>query len=291
MVIYNRSRIIIITLVLLLIISSCRERYSAPTIETLEAIVNLDNSNYKGRIVTEEIRLEIKNILEQYKQDIAGNITKKEELGNLYKQLGILYLEIDSVKAEIAGAITESQNKINTNTERENIVVTETLAYRFLDSKMYMEALDYFEKAIEIFPENELLFYYAGLSSAKISKSIIRDNELQYNWLLKTEKYYKRAIEIYPYYSDAIYALSILYVYELNLPLEAEEYLVQLKELEQENTSARFLLANVFYMTGRYEEALLEYNDILKIADTDEVRENAIHNQKEIIKIMESENE
>ena len=44
-------------------------------------------------------------------------------------------------------------------------------------------------------------------------------------------------------------------------------------------------------MTGRYKEAIMEYNDILKIADTDEVRDNAIKNQKKIMELMENENE
>jgi tetratricopeptide (TPR) repeat protein len=289
MVIYNRKYLILI--IVILIFTSCRERYSAPTIDTLEAIVNLDKSNYKDTVITDETRQEIKNILEQYEQDISANISKKEELGNLYKQLGLLYLEINSVKSEIFNVITDSEYEISTNTERENTVVTETLAYRFMDSKMYREALDYFNKAIEIFPENELLFYYSGLCSGKIAKSIIDNSGLRYDWLLKAEEYYKTAIEIYPFYSDALYAISVLYVYEFNLPEAAEEYVLNLKNLEQENTDARFLLANIYYMTGRYDEALLEYNDILKIADSDEVRKNAIRNQEQIVELMESENE
>ncbi len=295
MVIYNRRMIFVFSLVLLLFLligfTSCRDRQTSPSIEKLEAIANIDDSNYKGRIITDETRNEIKNILNQYEKDIAGNINKKEELGSLYKRLGIKYLEIDRIKSDIQIILADNYYQIDTATEREDTVVTEALAYSYIDKGIYRVALYYFEKAIEIYPENELLFYYSGLCSAKIAKSIIRDYNLQAEWLFNAEQYYKTAIELDPYYSDALYALSVLYIYEYASPLEAEKYLLELKNIEQYDTDARFLLANVYYMTERYEDALLEYNDILKITKLEEIRENVKANQNQIIKIMESVDE
>ncbi len=289
MIIYIRKWIILLTIILLFF--ACRERYTSPTIKTIQAIAEIDNSNYKGRIITEDTIDEIRNILKQYEEDIENNINKKEELGQLYKQLGVMYLEIDSIKQEIQIVLADSTNQINTLTERDDVLVTETLAYIFMDKRIYKEAMYYFLKAIEIYPENELLYYYSGLCTTRIAKSIIQNSSEKYEWLLAAEGYYKRAIELYPNYSEVLYALSILYIYEFNLPEDAEPYLLELKNLEQENTDARFLLANVYYMTARYEEAIFEYSDILSITDSSEIKERAIANQKQITEILENRNE
>ena len=60
----------------LAMVSACRERNTSQTIETLEVIVELDNSNYKGRIVTEETKDLVKVIkkLNKVKIPIVSNL-------------------------------------------------------------------------------------------------------------------------------------------------------------------------------------------------------------------------
>ena len=103
------------------------------------------------------------------------------------------------------------------------------LGTRYLDNKMYGEALKAFQSALQYYPDNQNLYYYVGICAGYMSHTALDYNatgnmEQKYNYLKLAETAYLRAIEIEPRYSRALYALSVLYVYELDEPAKSIPY-------------------------------------------------------------------
>ena len=89
------------------------------------------------------------------------------------------------------------------------------LATRYLDKKMYGEALKSFQKALEYYPDNQNLYYYVGLCAGYMSHASMDFDadgysEKRENYLKLSEDAYSRAIEIEPRYARALYGLSVL---------------------------------------------------------------------------------
>jgi tetratricopeptide (TPR) repeat protein len=84
-----------------------------------------------------------------------------------------------------------------------------------------------------------------------------------------------------PDYGDALYGLSVLYVFELDRPQEAEGLLERLLRIESKDIDARFLLARVYYGLGKLENAIELYREIERLSDTEQVREQARSGRKQ----------
>jgi tetratricopeptide (TPR) repeat protein len=151
-----------------------------------------------------------------------------------------------------------------------------------MDREMYGLALDHVERAIEIQPENPILFYYGGVSAARMAKSTIEEGER--NELLNdAEQYYLRSVELDPGYSEANYALAVLYLFELDRPVEAREYLNRVIEDEPRNDRAHMLLARSYAATGEVQRAAELYDEAAELTKTPEVREQALRNRQELL--------
>ena len=155
------------------------------------------------------------------------------------------------------------------------------LAVEYMRGAMYAAAYDALEQAIEIQPENPILFYYSGVCAARMSKAqVIREDRML--WLDRAEALYRRAITLDPGYAAALYGLSVLYVFELDRPEEAEDLLEKLLTLESKEIDGRFLLARVYYSLGKLENAIELYREIESLSDVKENRERALENRKQI---------
>jgi tetratricopeptide (TPR) repeat protein len=84
----------------------------------LENLKSLSIFGYKGREIPERTVEEMKRAIEKYKQQVQQQVEAQENLGMYYKMLALEYI----------------------------------------DREMYGLALENFEKAIEIYPENKILF-------------------------------------------------------------------------------------------------------------------------------------
>ena len=121
---------------------------------------------------------------------------------------------------------------------------------------MYGEALKYLEKALEFYPENDvIIFYLCAASSARLAKAKVNRPAAQ-ELFQEAENYYLRALELDNNFSQALYGISVLYIFELDRISDAEPYLDRLLEKESKNTSAMFLLARVYVYQERIEEAV-----------------------------------
>jgi tetratricopeptide (TPR) repeat protein len=191
-------------------------------------------TGYQGEELPERTVEEMKQSIEQYKQKVEECVEANENLGMYYKMLALEYV----------------------------------------DREMYGLALEHFENAINIYPENKILFYWSGVCAGRMSKSTVKEEEKQE--LLKTaEQYYLRAIELDRDYVDALYGLSILYVFEMDRIAEAEPLLKRILQRESRNVDAMFLLARVYAATGRIDNAVDMYDEIIDTTGNEEEKNKA----------------
>lgn len=162
------------------------------------------------------------------------------------------------------------------------------LGTRYLDNKMYGEALKAFQSALQYYPDNQNLYYYVGICAGYMSHTALDYNatgnmEQKYNYLKLAETAYLRAIEIEPRYSRALYALSVLYVYELDEPAKAIPYLEKVLDIEKKHTDAMFVLARAYYSTYEFDKAVKMYDKIISVTTSDKKKADAEANKKIVL--------
>ncbi len=164
------------------------------------------------------------------------------------------------------------------------------LATRYLDNKMYKEALDNFRTAIEYYPTNQNLYYYVGVCAGYMAKASL-DYEAAGDTLTRKRYYdlavsaYQRAIELEPRYVRALYGLSILYVFELDQSEKAIPLLELVLEIEKRNTDAMFVLARAHYVNGNNSAAVALYDRIIQLTGDPERKAEATENRQFILEL------
>lgn len=153
------------------------------------------------------------------------------------------------------------------------------LSVEYMRQELYGPALKSLEEAIQIEPQNPILHYYAGVSAGHLAKAQARP-EARSNFLGMAERSYLRAIELDPTYHDALYAVSVLYVFELNQPERAIPHLTALLDRSPGNSSALFLVARAHAALGSVDEALAAYDRIIETATDTEIKEAARRNRR-----------
>ena len=159
------------------------------------------------------------------------------------------------------------------------------LAVEYIGRSMYRLALDHLQEAIRIDPENPVLFYWAGVAAARFSKSTVDRGERDH-YLEAAEAYYRRAIELNPRYVSALYALAVLYVFELNQPDAAEPLLDEVLRRQSRNVQAMAVLARVYAVTGRLEQAAQMYGRVAETSEDESIRREAIRNRDQVREAM-----
>lgn len=157
------------------------------------------------------------------------------------------------------------------------------LAMKYIDREMFNLARDALLEAIKITPENAELFYLTGVCLGRGAKAEMNE-ETREKMIEEAEKYYKRALDLYPNHIEALYGLSILYIFEMDEPLEAEEYLLRLLDVSEKDTDAMFLLARVYAYQGKFEEAIDLYEKIMRISSDPDQKEKAKEIKEELMK-------
>ena len=194
-----------------------------------------------------------------------------------------------NTEAELKDAIRKYEKRVD------DIIIAEErvgiwykiLGSRYMDQKMYKKALKAFQSALEYYPENQNLFYQAGLAASLTAKNSL-DFELTGTDIEKKRYFalavsaYTRALEIDPKHAKAVYALSVLYIFELNRPAEAIPILEKITEWEKKPIDHLFLLGAAYYMTGENEKAIAVYERIIEISSSAEKKAKAESNIREI---------
>lgn len=162
------------------------------------------------------------------------------------------------------------------------------LATRYLDNKMYKEALENFRMAIEYFPDNQNLYYYVGVCAGYMAKASLDYNATgdaltRQRYYALSESAYKRAIELEPRYSRALYGLAILYVFELERSAEAIPLLELVLDIEKRHIDAMFVLARAWFMLNEDEKAIELYDRIQSVSTDARRRAEAAENKQMVL--------
>lgn len=192
-----------------------------------------------------------------------------------------------TTEAELQEAIKKYQRRVD------DIMIAEgrvgiwykILGSRYMEQKMYKKALKCFQSALDYYPENQNLFYQVGLAASLVAKNTLdfdgmNNNTGQQHYYSLAVSSYKRAIEIDPKYSKAIYSLSVLYVFELGIPKEAISILESVVEREKKPLKHMFLLARAYYLIGENEKAISMYQNIISLTGSKAQKEEAQSNIK-----------
>ncbi|MBE6350864.1 MAG: tetratricopeptide repeat protein [Spirochaetaceae bacterium] len=191
---------------------------------------------------------------------------------------------------ELKVAIKKYENRV------EDVVAAESqigiwykiLGSRYLDKKMYGEALKSFEKAIEIYPTNSNLYYYVGVCAGYMAKASLDydargSNTQRMNYLKLAENAYIRAIELEPLYARALYGLGVLYVFELNENQKAIPLLEKLLEIEKNHFDGMMVLARAYYSLYEFDKAVNLYDKIIEKTTSSEKKAEAEVNKKIVL--------
>ncbi len=156
------------------------------------------------------------------------------------------------------------------------------LGQEYLRHELYGPALDALEDAVRIQPRNHVLHYLAGVSAGHIGKAQAR-TDLRAEYLDRAERSYRTAIELAPDYLDGLYALAVLYVFELDRPFEAIAHLRRVLDRSAGHVPALFVLARAHLALGDVDEAIAAYDRIIASGPDVETRRNAERNRRLLV--------
>jgi tetratricopeptide (TPR) repeat protein len=167
---------------------------------------------------------------------------------------------VDSAElAKIESAIAEFKDEA----ER-TVIATDRVGYYYrllasmlMERGMYEKAYDAYVKAVEYFPASAGLYHNLGVAAGYVAKmaGATGDVERRNKMLAVAETAQKRALELDPESGRSLYALAILYSFELDRPEDAVFAAETLLRLETENADAMMVLGRSLYQLGRYSEA------------------------------------
>lgn len=157
------------------------------------------------------------------------------------------------------------------------------IGLKYLDYSMFRLALEAFEEALDIYPENANVLYYAGLTSARLSKTESSQVESA-NLLNRAVRYYQASLSVNDRFSSPMYGLAILYVYELDQPELAVPLMELYNAIQKSSMNGRFLLAAALYASGREGEAVDAYDYIIDRSENPLEVESARSNRNSILR-------
>jgi len=147
---------------------------------------------------------------------------------------------------------------------------------------MFKPALESYERSIEIKANNYVALYRAGLMAAQLSK-VAADASQGRTFLEKAIRYYEAALTWYPDYSEALYALAVVYSFEKKDYLRARTLLDHDLVMWPEDTKAMFLLARIEYEEGAFGKAAALYRKIIAITKDLAVKSEAQANLEQTL--------
>ena len=161
------------------------------------------------------------------------------------------------------------------------------LAVRLQDRGLHGEALGALERAIYYTPEDPALHYFTGVSAGIVAKSIhlypgTEDSERKLHFDL-AESAYLRAIELDNRYMRSLFGLAVLYVFELERPLEAIPYLERCLSLSRNDVDTMFVLARAQFMLRNFQAAIELYDRIITLTRDEQKRTEAQNNRQYIL--------
>ena len=217
----------------------------------------LDCDNERDWIVNELKRLE----LTDYEDRDLDKKTEQELLR------GIRFLEGEVKRTVDAGTHLGTYYKL--------------VAIEYRKREMYGLAAEYFERALTVSPRNAYLAYWTGVCYAQIARAI--QIESREDTLETARSYYEYAVEVNPKYTEALYALAVLLVFEYDELSSAKPLLERILLVESLDFRAMFLLARIHVVEGQISEAVDLYERIIDDSTDELMVSEARGNRNELL--------
>ena len=221
----------------------------------IAGIVNCDNE--RDWILKELKRLE----LTDYEDRDLDQKTEQELLR------GIRFLEGEVTRTVDAGIHLGTYYKL--------------VAIEYRKREMYGLAAEYFERALTISPRNAFLAYWTGVCHAQVSRAM--QDESSAESLDTARSYYEYAVELNPKYTEALYALAVLLVFEYEELQSAKPLLERILLVETLDFRSMFLLARIYVVEGQISEAVELYNRVIDDSADDLMVSEALGNRNELL--------
>ena len=190
------------------------------------------------------------------RKELAQRLAEQENTAENSARIKELQSQIKSVEKQVETTI-EAVRKKGT--------YWRLLALKYMDYKMWGEALNAFDQAILVYSENAVLQYNRGLCAAQMGRASI-DNYEKEKYFQMAEAGYQNAIKYDSKYTSPMYALAVLYDFEFSEPVKALPYILDYTDIERSDINGKFLLARIYLETGQPDNALKIYEDIIKKA-------------------------
>jgi tetratricopeptide (TPR) repeat protein len=143
------------------------------------------------------------------------------------------------------------------------------LAVRLQDRGLHNEALRALERALYYFPQDPTLLYLSGVSASRMAKGFLdfegNDSGGAERYYALAEDAHRKAIALDDRYVKPLYALGVLYVFELERPADAIPLMERYLDLTTNEVDGMAVLAHAYALTAQYEAALNLYDRILSI--------------------------
>lgn len=142
------------------------------------------------------------------------------------------------------------------------------LGTRYLDNRMYGQALEAFQNALQYYPTNQNLYYYVGVCAGYMSHTAMDfkgngSNEIRYNYLKLAVDAYTRALDIDNNYERAWYGLGVIYEYELDEHVKAVDCFEHALEISTQSIDTMFNLARAYYCSYEFDKSINMYDKII----------------------------
>lgn len=194
-------------------------------------------------------------------------------------------LEGDETYGELKSDIAKYRKILDSKVDAAEKLGTyyKLIGLKYIDYSMYGLALEAFQEALAIYPENPNVLYYAGMCSARLYKTEGSPSK-SLDYLNQAVRYYEASIAANNRFSSPMYGLAVLYVYELNLPDLAIPLLEMYNSIQKSSMDGQFLMAAAYFASGDDDEAVEIYNRIIDRAEDPELQEAARTNRNEILR-------
>jgi len=213
---------------------------------------------------------------------------RTEFAGEILFQAGGRWARPDTI-VELRRSIANYERRITRHVQdaARSATYWKLLGIRLQQRGLHGEALEAFERAIHLTPEDPTLHYFTGLSAAIMAKSFHlfpgRDITDRVRHFMLAEDAFLRAIDLDERYLRPRYSLGVLYVFDLDRPAEAIPHLLRVLEISRNDIDALFVLGRAFYMIGNFREALDTFDRIIMLTRDEQTRRDAQNNRQVVM--------
>lgn len=193
-------------------------------------------------------------------------------------------IEQDKSAAALRNAIAKEEKRLNQAlAASQNIGRTRyLLGLKYVDYQMYGEALNSFKEAIKTYPQNGMLYYYAGVCLGQLAQTAVSEAERQ-AVLDEALAFQQQAYKFEPDQADVMLALSALYAYYFDQNEEAAKIMSRYAQANPKNITGLWLRAYIAASLGQRSQAASLYLEISRLSGNAEEKQKAQSNYQELL--------